>query len=419
MPTEKPPTWESDTRKAERMAYAEKENKDKIVGLNKKIALPDLADKEKEKLKEEIRELGLSAEVKSNEANEKYDKHPKYEDDKEKAEGMAYAEKKDRESIVELNAEMAKPNLADEKIKELTEKINKLKTSAEQKGSEAGKEYDAYAEKRRSLQGVEDQLPYYKETALHEMENDIAERILKADNADQMVELANSMIATQESVTKDEKYVKKMSPLEWINYRVYKIKDGQKASFVRNGVSDDILKEAGQENLDRATKTLSDKETQILHLKGLIKNEVANSRNKDFAAVSENTPRLKELESEEIKLEKEVEAAKLWLKDAGDGREGIEKGVEASGVKKSKLSGKENSKETEDKSKTALIKGIETKKSDNNAAEGTLVKVTKREIPGWLKILGQMIGGLFLIGWSALFSSLERQVPGGKKGKKE
>lgn len=308
---------------------------------------------------------------------------PTYESNEKKAEEMAYAEKPWREGF-------DKTNLTPKEQQDL----NSISNEA---GEIAGKEYDA-KEKRQSFQGIDDELPYYKKTALQEMESDMAERILKADSADKMAEIANSMITTQESVAEDEKYVKKMSPLEWVNYRADKIRDEKKAPFARNGVSDDILKVAGKENLNRAIKTLSDKDAQILHLKGLIKGEVDSSRNKDFAAISENAPRLKELELEEIKLEKEVEMAKLWLKNAS--------------------SEKETSKEADDKSKTTSTKGTETKTGGSDSVEAKPGKGAKRELPGWLKILGQMVGGLFLIGWSALFGFLEKQVPGGKEREK-
>ncbi len=75
--------------------------------------------------------------------------------------------------------------------------------------------------------------------------------------------------------------------------------------------------------------------------------------------------------------------------------------------------------EADDKSKATPTKGTETKTSGSDSVEAKPGKGAKRELPGWLKILGQMVGGLFLIGWSALFGFLEKQVPGGRKGKKE
>lgn len=438
MAIENPPTYENDEKKAEsmayedeanrergeRMAYAEKENEDKIVGLKKKLASPDLDIQTKENLEKEIGTLKLSAKAKSNEASEKYGKHPKYEDNEERAKGMAYAEKDDQEAIIKLNSEIAQPDLGNEKIKELTEKINKAQISSEQKGNEAGEEYDAYAKNRQSLQGLGDELPYYKETALHEMEADMAQKILKADNADQMAEIANSMIATQKSVVEDEKYIKKMSPLEWVNYRVDKIQDEKKARFSqKHGIPENVLENAYQENLDRATKILSDKESQILHLTGLIKGEVDSSKNQDFTAVSENAPRLKELELEKANLEKEVETAKLWLKDAISKKEITSTTKEAiaetgSGEKEAIKNLEENPKEVGGESKSISAKGTETKTSSSDSVETKSGKAAKRELPGWLKIFGQMVGGLLLIGWSALFGFLEKQVPGRKGDKK-
>jgi hypothetical protein len=75
--------------------------------------------------------------------------------------------------------------------------------------------------------------------------------------------------------------------------------------------------------------------------------------------------------------------------------------------------------ETGDKGNTTSTKGTETKTGDSDSVEAKPGKGAKRGLPGWLKILGQMVGGLFLIGWSALFGFLEKQVPGGRKGKKE
>jgi len=453
MAIENPPTYESNEKKAEemayedeanrergeRMAYAEKEDEDKIVGLKKKLASPDLDIQIKENLEKEIGTLKLSAKAKSDEASEKYEKHPKYEDNEERAKGMAYAEKNDQEAIIKLNSEIAQPDLDNEKIKELTEKINKAQISSEQKGNEAGEEYDAYAKKRQSLQGLGDELPYYKKTALHEMEADMAQGILKADNADQMAEIANSMIATQKSVAEDEKYVKKMSPLEWVNYRVDKIQDEKKFSFfaifdtdkkspAQVKASDDIFKAVGQENLDRATKSLSNKESQILHLTGLIKGEVDSSKNQDFNAVSENAPRLKELELEKAKLEKEVETAKLYLQDTKDAIARVNAKKETVHTKQEIIPGTEsdrkevgkplveNSKEAGDKNTSA--KETVTKTGSSDSVETKAGKTAKRELPGWLKILGQMLGGLLLIGWSALFGFLEKQVPGRKGDKK-
>ncbi|MCX6737624.1 MAG: hypothetical protein NTX26_02750 [Candidatus Parcubacteria bacterium] len=344
---------------------------------------------------------------------------PTYENDEKRAEEMAYAEKPLREGF-------DKKNLTPKEQQDL----NKIANEA---GEIAGKEYDT-KKKRQSLHGLGDELPYYKKTALHEMEADMAQGILKADNADQMAEIANSMIATQKSVAEDEKYVKKMSPLEWVNYRVDKIQDEKKFSFfaifdtdkkspARVKASDDIFKAAGQENLDRATKILSDKESQILHLKGLIKGEVDSSRNQDFTAVSENVPRLKELELEEVKLEKEVETAKLWLKDAISKKELTSKTKEAileteSGEKEPIKHLEENSKEVGGESKSISAKGTETKTGSSDSVEVKSGKATKRELPGWLKIFGQMVGGLLLIGWSALFGFLEKQIPGRKGDKK-
>ncbi len=341
---------------------------------------------------------------------------PTYEKDEKRAEEMAYAEKPWREGF-------DKTNLTPKEQK----KLNKIANEA---GEIAGKEYDA-KKKRQSLQGLGDELPYYKETALHEMEADMAQRILKADSADQMAEIANSMIATQKSVAENEKYVKKMSPLEWINYRANKIRDEKKASFVRDEAPDDILEAAGQENLDRATKNSSDKESQILHLTGLIKGEVDSSRNQDFTAVSENAPRLKELELEKTKLEKEVETAKLYLQDTKEAIARVNAKKEAARIEKETIPGTESgqkeaikhleeiSKEVGSESKSTPVKGTETKDSGSNSVEAKSGKATGRELPGWLKILWQMVGGLFLIGWSALFGFLEKQVPGGRKGKKE
>lgn len=74
--------------------------------------------------------------------------------------------------------------------------------------------------------------------------------------------------------------------------------------------------------------------------------------------------------------------------------------------------------ETGDKSKSTSTKETETKTGSSDSAEAKSEKATKRELPGWLKIFGQMVGGLFLIGWSALFGFLEKQVPGRKGDKK-
>jgi len=351
---------------AEGMAYTKEVLKKTLPEKN------SLSDIEKQFLEAASNKVGEKAGKKHDIENMAYEDEAKRNDVK-RAESMAYVEETFRKTLP---------------VKDWTPEQNKdLKDITEK----TGEEYDT--ERRQSLQGIDDRfLSQYREMALHEMEADMAERILKADSADQMAEIANSMIATQESVAEDEKYVKKMSPLEWVNYRVDKIRNEKKFSFARDGVSDDILNEAKQENLDRVIKTLSNKESQILHLKGLIRSKIDNSRNADFASVSENAPRLKELESEEIKLEKEVETAKLWLKDVISKKEGVS---------------------------TASVKGTETKNGSSDSVEAKPGKAAKWELPGWLKIFGQMVGGLFLIGWAALFGFLEKQVPGGRKGKKE
>lgn len=338
---------------------------------------------------------------------------PTYENDEKRAEEMAYAEKPLREGF-------DKKNLTPKEQQDL----NKIANEA---GEIAGKEYDT-KKKRQSLHGLGDELPYYKKTALHEMEADMAQGILKADSADQMAEIANSMIATQKSVAEDEKYVKKMSPSEWVNYRVDKIQDEKKFSFAKDEAPDDILKAAVQENLDRTTKILSDKESQILHLTGLIKGEVDSSKNQDFTAVSENAPRLKELELEKAKLEKEVETAKLYLQDTKEAIARVNAKKEAAHTKQETIPGtesdqkeaskplEENSKEAGDKNTSA--KETVTKTGSSDSVETKAGKTAKRELPGWLKIFGQMVGGLLLIGWSALFGFLEKQVPGRKGDKK-
>ncbi|MFZ2414648.1 MAG: hypothetical protein WAW33_01450 [Minisyncoccia bacterium] len=338
---------------------------------------------------------------------------PTYENDEKRAEEMAYAEKPLREGF-------DKKNLTPKEQQDL----NKIANEA---GEIAGKEYDT-KKKRQSLHGLGDELPYYKKTALHEMEADMAQGMLKADNADQMTEIANSMIATQKSVAEDEKYIKKMSPLEWVNYRVDKIRDEKKFSFAKDEAPDDILKAAVQENLDRTTKILSDKESQILHLTGLIKGEVDSSKNQDFTAVSENAPRLKELELEKAKLEKEVETAKLYIQDTKEAIDRVNTKKEATQTKQETIPGtesdrKESSKPLEENSKGAgdkntSTKETETKTGSSDSVETKSGKTAKRELPGWLKIFGQMVGGLLLIGWSALFGFLEKQVPGRKGDKK-
>lgn len=74
--------------------------------------------------------------------------------------------------------------------------------------------------------------------------------------------------------------------------------------------------------------------------------------------------------------------------------------------------------ETGDKSKSTSTKETEIKTGSSDSIEAKPVKAAKKELPGWLKIFGQMVGGLFLIGWSALFGFLEKQVPGRKGDKK-
>lgn len=490
MPTEKPPIWESDAKKAEEMAYedeakrndikraenmayAEDKDRSTIIDLEKK---QDDSTENIEKLKSKVNNLKekgekyqtdiIKKEQSATKAGEKagkeYDKNKAAEgiayEDKTKrnnvkrAESMAYTKEALKKTLPEKNSlsDMEKQLLeaASNKVGEKAGKKHDIENMAyedeakrnnvkkaesiayteeafrktlpakdwtpEQNkdlkdiAEKVGEEYDT--ERRQSLQGIDDRfLPQYREMALHDMEESFAEKILKTDSADQMAEIANSIIATQESVDKDKKYLKKMSPLEWINYKANKIKNERKAHFSQeHGIPKNVLENAYQENLNRATEALNNNNTQILHLEGAIKKEVAFNK-RDFTAVSENVLRLKGLETKGIELEKDVEEAKK-VKE-------IVTGIETGEKEEDKFSEKESALKVGNKNKIASTKETETKIGNNGSTERKSGKASKRELPNWLKILFEAVGGLFFIGWAALFSSLEKQVGKSKKGK--
>ena len=343
------------------------------------------------------------------------EKPPILESDPKKAEEKAYAEKPWRESF-------DKVNLTSKEQQELNDIAN-------EEGEKAGKEYDA-KEKRQSLQGVDDQyLPQYEERALHDMKQDFAKKIIETESADKMIDLSRKVIATQKSIDeyndeykkKYNKDAKKLSPLEWVRYQQYKLAERKKLDFINQGISEKVIEKAFQENLDKATNALKNKESQIIHLEGLIKNEVVDN-NPDFDAVLKGAPELAKLGEEKIVLEKNIEKAGGKINKVVDEKEGIKKieevatKVEVAEQKDNKSSGVGIIQETETKNKTILVKEAETKNIDSTSTESKPGKATKRELPGWLKILLEGLSGVALIALGRLFSIFEKQV-GKKKGK--
>ena len=75
-------------------------------------------------------------------------------------------------------------------------------------------------------------------------------------------------------------------------------------------------------------------------------------------------------------------------------------------------------KEAEEISNSNITNKKETqgKDTDTKSAEAKTGKVTKRELPGWIKAFLESIGAIALITFGALFGSLEKQIDH-KKGK--
>lgn len=340
---------------------------------------------------------------------------PTDETDEKRAEEMAYAEKLWREGF-------DKNNLTPKEQQDLNKRANEA-------GEIAGKEYDA-KKKRQSLQGVDDQyLPRYEEMALHDMKQDFAKKVIEADAADVMINLAKDVIGVQESVDEynneyKKKYnedAKKLTPLEWVRYQQYKRAERKKLDFINKGVPDKLVERAFQENLNIASNALKNKDSQIIHLEGSIKNEVVG-KNPDFEAVLKVAPQLKELQKERMILEKEFERAGGKPEKAVNEKEEIKKIVEAiaeteaGGKKENTPPEQETPKRIGDTSKISPKKETETKTgSSGSSTETKSGGVVKRELPGWLKTLFEGIGGIALIVLGALFSFFEKKIPDKKK----
>lgn len=331
-----------------------------------------------------------------------------------RSEEIAYAEKPWREGF-------DKANLTPKEKQELNNIANK-------EGEKAGKEYDA-KRKRQSLQGVDDQyLPQYEEMALHNMKQDFAEKVIEANAADEMINLSKGVITTQESVDEynneyKKKYnedAKKLTPLEWVRYQQYKQAERKKLDFINKGIPDRLVERAFQENLNIASNALKNKDSQIIHLEGAIKNEVVG-KNPDFEAVLKVAPQLKELQKERVILEKEFEKADGKSEKAVNEKKEIKKIVEAiaeteaGGKKENTPLEQETPKRTGDTSKISPKKETETKTSSSSSAETKSGGTVKRELPGWLKTLFEGIGGIALIVLGALFSFFEKKIPDKKK----
>jgi hypothetical protein len=84
--------------------------------------------------------------------------------------------------------------------------------------------------------------------------------------------------------------------------------------------------------------------------------------------------------------------------------------------KNNKSTGTNIVQEAETKNKTTPPKGVEIKNNDSASTESKSGKATKRELPGWLKILLEGLSGVALMALGGLFSIFEKQV-GKKKGK--
>jgi hypothetical protein len=334
---------------------------------------------------------------------------------------IAYDEAPDRDAIIKLKEKLAKPDLIDSEKTKLEEDIKNLEISIQQTDAGADQKYLAKT-KRQELQGLGDELPYYKEMALKEMKPDMAKKILETEDANEMKQIAESMIATEKSVAEDRRYTTKMSLHEWVNSKVFQIKDSRMAPVVQKGAPQDMLIEAAQTNLDRAIHALNNNESQKLHLEGLIKNEVADNKHLDFNAVRDNAPRLNKLKEGKAELEKDVEEAKLWLEKASKKDDETKKvkeivaEIETNERGDDEISEKEAATKAGGKNKITATKEAETKTNNSDTKEAKIGKASKKELSGWLKILFETVGGLLFIGWAALFGALEKQV-GKKKGK--
>jgi len=363
----------------------------------------------------------------------------------------------------------------------------------------------------------------YKKEALKEMEDDIYQRITEATSADEIEKLNRELRKTRESVASDNAKVESLPLRERRKYKQYKIDDAKKAGFVKNGVPNEIIEEAAQENLDEATRELDEVSSEIADLQAE-KNLQASKHNSE--AISEITAQLENLEERQAdaaqnqweadweinesnekkkkiaKMEEsrtlsdteflngkaeydkekgdrleltneQIEAARAEMNKALEERMGknqssalspeemakigkerkimeaelikngakyiigengekqliltkdqilqanneMEKSLEAAAQEEldKKVEGKHpekesTKKEAEETSNVASKEKIQEKNTSGGPVESKVKKTAKRKMPGWLKTLFEGIGGIVLIAFAALFSSLEKQI---------